>query len=81
MHGEAALADLQQARVSGLGELAKLKRKDARGADSVDLQEPPVSGLSALGKCERKDAWTSTPGRFARSTSEQTQRTDSAYFQ
>ncbi|OWM91650.1 hypothetical protein CDL15_Pgr027245 [Punica granatum] len=39
MHGEAALADLQQARVSGLGELAKLKRKDARVADSVDLQK------------------------------------------
>ncbi|OWM85781.1 hypothetical protein CDL15_Pgr005258 [Punica granatum] len=54
MHGEAAAAHLQEARVIRLGELAKRKRKDALASRS---------------------------SRFVRSTSDKTQRTDSAYFQ
>ncbi|PKI75396.1 hypothetical protein CRG98_004225 [Punica granatum] len=74
MHGRAHPAHLQEARVSGLGELAKLKRMHRR-AGPADLQEERVSGLGELGNRKRKDAWTSRLGRFARSTCERTRRT------
>ncbi|OWM85783.1 hypothetical protein CDL15_Pgr005260 [Punica granatum] len=50
-------------------------------AAPVHLQEARVSRLGELAKRKRKDALVSRSSRFARSTSEQTQRTDSAYFQ
>ncbi|PKI70775.1 hypothetical protein CRG98_008835 [Punica granatum] len=59
MHGRAHPADLQDARVSGLGELAKRKRKDARAsrprrfARSTNLQDARVSGLGELAKRKR----------------------------
>ncbi|OWM85784.1 hypothetical protein CDL15_Pgr005261 [Punica granatum] len=51
------------------------------GAASAYWQGARVSGLDEHVMRKRKDALASKSSRFARSTSEQTQRTDSAYFQ